>query len=103
MGLVYPEFRDCVIDEWSVGRAFQPGQAAGPDSNVRPTGRLVGGIDFGWGNPFAALHGVLDHDDVLWIGWERYLRETPSPTSAPSSASSPLTATTTPSLPFATS
>ncbi len=42
-----------------------------------PTGRGVGGIDFGWRNPFAALAGVLDRDDVLWIDWERYLRETP--------------------------
>ena len=42
-----------------------------------PTGKPVGGIDFGWRNPFAAIWGVLDHDDVLWIGWERYLRETP--------------------------
>ncbi len=40
-------------------------------------GRGVGGIDFGWRNPFAALCGVLDGDDVLWIGWERDLRETP--------------------------
>jgi hypothetical protein len=23
------------------------------------------------------LAGVLDHDDVLWIDWERYLRQTP--------------------------
>ena len=37
----------------------------------------MGGIDFGWRNPFAALAGVLDRDDVLWIDWERYLRETP--------------------------
>jgi hypothetical protein len=37
----------------------------------------VGGIDFGWRNPFAAIWGVLDHDDVLWITHERYLRETP--------------------------
>ena len=59
-GLVYPDFADAVIGEW-------PG----------PEGRGVGGIDFGWRNPFAALCGVLDRDDVLWIGWERYLRETP--------------------------
>ena len=37
----------------------------------------VGGIDFGWRNPFAAVWGVLDRDDVLWITGERYLRETP--------------------------
>src|SRR5262249_9197570 len=32
---------------------------------------------FGWRNPFAAVWGVLDRDDVLWLGGERYLRETP--------------------------
>ena len=37
----------------------------------------VGGIDFGYRNPFAAIWGVLDDDDVLWITHERYLRETP--------------------------
>ncbi len=61
-GLVYPDFADAVVREW-------PSPA--------PEGRGVGGIDFGWRNPFAALCGVLDGDDVLWIGWERYLRETP--------------------------
>src|SRR5207302_394129 len=48
--------------------------------NSTPKGRgetAVGGIDFGWRNPFAAIWGVLDHDDVLWITHERYLRETP--------------------------
>lgn len=58
-GLVYPDFGDCLVDCWPV-----------------PTGRAVGGIDWGWNNPFAALWGVLDRDDVLWIGWERYLRQT---------------------------
>lgn len=37
----------------------------------------VGGIDFGWRNPFAAVWGMHDHDDVLWITHERYLSETP--------------------------
>jgi Terminase large subunit, T4likevirus-type, N-terminal len=41
------------------------------------SGRHVGGIDFGFRNPFCALWGVLDPDDVLWIAHERYLRETP--------------------------
>ncbi len=59
-GLVYPDFAQAVIEQ-------QP----------LPEGRAVGGIDFGWRNPFAAVWGVLDHDDVLWIGHERYLRETP--------------------------
>jgi len=60
-GLVYPDFADrCACDVWPV-----------------PQGKPVGGIDFGFRNPFCALWGVLDRDDVLWIGHERYLRETP--------------------------
>ena len=39
--------------------------------------RCPGGIDFGWRNPFAAVWGVLDRDDVLWLEGERYLSETP--------------------------
>ncbi len=62
-GLVYPEFERaiCRDDERT------PAQSA----------EAVGGIDFGWRNPFAAIWGVLDADDVLWILHERYLRETP--------------------------
>src|SRR5262249_15004741 len=59
-GLVYPDFASCLVSTW-------------PD----PQGRRVGGIDFGWRNPFAALWGVLDRDDVLWIAGERYSREIP--------------------------
>ncbi len=60
-GLVYPDFMDAVMSRERERPGF---------------GRCVGGIDFGWRNPFAALAGVLDHDDVLWIDWERYLRQT---------------------------
>ncbi len=59
-GLVYPDFSGAVIDSW-------PG----------PAGAAVGGIDFGWRNPFAAVWGLRDRDDVLWIEGERYLRQTP--------------------------
>jgi hypothetical protein len=60
-GLVYPDFEaQCACDDWP-----------------NPVGEKVGGIDFGWNNPFAALWGVRDRDDVLWIGGERYARETP--------------------------
>jgi hypothetical protein len=45
-------------------------------SDVPAGGQRVGGIDWGWRNPFAAIWGVLDADDVLWIEHERYLRET---------------------------
>jgi hypothetical protein len=60
-GLVYPDFENAFPAEWQ-----------------RPeSGQAVGGIDWGWRNPFAAVWGVLDRDDVLWIEEERYLRETP--------------------------
>jgi len=60
-GLVYPDFEaQCACDQWP-----------------NPAGQKVGGIDFGWNNPFAAVWGVLDRDDVLWIGGERYARQTP--------------------------
>ena len=38
-------------------------------------GRLVGGIDFGLRNPFAAVWGTLDRRDVLWLTGEHYSRE----------------------------
>jgi Terminase large subunit, T4likevirus-type, N-terminal len=59
-GLVYPDFGLAVCDKVSI-----------------PQGRRVGGIDFGWRNPFAAVWGVLDRDDVLWLSGERYLSQTP--------------------------
>jgi hypothetical protein len=46
-GLVYPDFAQAVVDCWPL-----------------PTGRPVGGTDFGSRNPFAALARVLDRDDV---------------------------------------
>jgi hypothetical protein len=61
-GLVYPDFALALCHSWD-SRATQ--------------GKHVGGIDFGWRNPFAAVWGVLDKDDVLWIGHERYGREIP--------------------------
>jgi hypothetical protein len=56
-GLVYPDFSRCVV----------PGPA--------PQGRRFGGIDFGFRNPFAAVWGVVDHDDVLWLTGEHFSRE----------------------------
>ncbi|HZZ80399.1 MAG TPA: phage terminase large subunit [Gemmataceae bacterium] len=64
-GLVFPDFEACVA---------KPRDERG---DSRGSSQQVGGIDFGWRNPFAAIWGVLDHDDVLWITHERYLRETP--------------------------
>ena len=37
----------------------------------------VGGIDFGFRNPFAAIWGVVDRDDVLWLTGEHYARQKP--------------------------
>ncbi|CAN5191023.1 hypothetical protein BH10PLA2_BH10PLA2_17200 [soil metagenome] len=59
-GLVYPDFARCVT----------PGPAP-------VGGRKVGGIDFGFRNPFAALWGMLDRDDVLWLTGEHYKRQKP--------------------------
>lgn len=76
-GLVFPEF-DTAILKPQDERSDSCGSPLTPNSS--PSGRggqAVGGIDFGWRNPFAAIWGVLDHDDVLWITHERYLRETP--------------------------
>jgi hypothetical protein len=60
VGLVYPDFADCVTDD---GKGVE--------------GRKVGGIDFGFRNPFAAVWGVLDRDDVLHLTGERYQSKTP--------------------------
>ena len=60
-GLVYPDFSRCVV--------FQvPSHLAG---------QKVGGIDFGFRNPFAAVWGTLDRDDILWLTGEHYSRGKP--------------------------
>ncbi len=59
-GLVYPDFARCVT----------PGPAPAG-------GRRVGGIDFGFRNPFAAVWGTVDRDDVLWLNGEHYARQKP--------------------------
>src|SRR5271166_3342266 len=64
-GLVYPGFGDCIVE--SDGGIYTPG---------------VGGIDFGFSNPFAAVWGHLDHDGVLWITGCRYVRQCTTPTNA---------------------
>ncbi len=37
----------------------------------------MGGIDFGFRNPFAAVWGFVDRDDVLWLTGEHYARQKP--------------------------
>src|SRR5205823_5951103 len=57
---VYPDFERCVV--------------AGP---APAGGRRVGGIDFGFRNPFAAVWGVVDGDGALWLTGEHYGRQKP--------------------------
>jgi hypothetical protein len=81
-GLVYPDFEaQCAVD--SLPFSLSPclpistsDQETRRSGDKETPGRQVGGIDFGFRNPFCALWGVLDRDDVLWITHERYLRET---------------------------
>lgn len=61
-GLVYPDFAKHV--------------AAEPPAKP-PEGKHVGGIDFGFRNPFAAVWGVVDRDDVLWLTGEHYRSQQP--------------------------
>ena len=81
-GLVYPDFEVlCAYDlasdvERNSFLSKAPGNGMNSVLRAVPTGRWVGGIDFGFRNPFCALWGMLDRDDVLWICCERYLRET---------------------------
>lgn len=60
-GLVYPDLESCVVE-----------------ASAPPKGKLVGGVDFGWNNPFSALGGTLYIDDkgrdVLYVWYERYKR-----------------------------
>ncbi|MFO0964657.1 MAG: hypothetical protein U0793_03595 [Gemmataceae bacterium] len=49
--------------------------AGGEGGTAQP--RLLGGIDFGFRNPFAAVWGVLDRDNVLWLTGEHYVRNRP--------------------------
>jgi hypothetical protein len=72
-GLVYPGFDNCVLPHPSVPSALWGNRARG----TCPPGTKVGGIDFGYRNPFAAVWGVLDRDDVLWLEGEHYCRERP--------------------------
>jgi len=59
-GLVLPDFARCIVD--------------GP----APTeGKRVGGIDFGFRNPFAAVWGILDKEGILWLTGEHYSRGKP--------------------------
>jgi hypothetical protein len=76
-GLVYPDFASrCVVPRLP----FSPSPYLSPDhgqtSNAKRP-RKVGGIDFGFRNPFAAVWGVVDADGILWLTGEHYSRQRP--------------------------
>src|SRR5262249_27645333 len=67
----YPDFaRQTAVDGSSAASDHPSPTPRGPGS--APT---VGGIDFGYRNPFAAVWGHVDRDGVLWITGERYQTE----------------------------
>jgi hypothetical protein len=68
-GLVYPDFARCVVPHLPI--------MLGGESAWKRLGRKVGGIDFGFRNPFAAVWGVLDRDGILWLTGEHYSRQKP--------------------------
>jgi hypothetical protein len=59
-GLVYPELPRCVVP--------------GPVPKLK---KRLGGMDFGYRNPFAAVWGGVDHQGVLWLTHEHYVRQQP--------------------------
>lgn len=65
-GLVFPDCGRCVVPSLPASEA-----------DLEKGGKRVGGIDFGFRNPFAAVWGVLDRDGVLWLTGEHYSRQKP--------------------------
>lgn len=95
-GLVYPDFARCVVlvaEPEALATGPSMGATGGSPASAQPAtaslpsplggegpgvrGRLVGGIDFGFRNPFAAVWGVLDKDGILWLTSEHYCRNQP--------------------------
>lgn len=50
--------------------------------HARGSSRKAGGMDFGFNHPFVGLAGAVDHDDVLWVWFERYKSHVTLPTHA---------------------
>ncbi len=71
-GLVYKEHANCIVPPLDMENFS--------DSGYELLG-LYGGVDFGWNDPFAALGAFLlldkeTEEDILYIYYERYMRET---------------------------
>ena len=52
-------------------------EAGGGQAPAGLAGRRLGGLDFGYRNPCAAVWGTLDRADVLWLTGEHYERGRP--------------------------
>jgi terminase large subunit-like protein len=88
-GLVYPDFAKCVVDElppdlqkadatWRLrSRTIEEIRADSAAPYCPSSIQKVGGMDFGFRNPFAAVWGLVDRDDVLWLTHEHYARQQP--------------------------
>lgn len=63
-GMVYPNINKIITDVTI-------------EEILSKEGRIVGGMDFGWNDPYCAVLGLLeDSTDILWVFYERYLPET---------------------------
>ncbi|MFO0966080.1 MAG: terminase large subunit [Gemmataceae bacterium] len=90
-GLVFPGLRRCLVDKLPPHLEHFPELAAHSQPKQRfpgepdyydyrddpPPYRFVGGLDFGFRNPFAAVWGAIDRDDILWLTGEHYAAEQP--------------------------
>jgi hypothetical protein len=79
-GLVYPDFARCVVPSLACPTGGDwppslPAHVVGEAAVLR--GKRVGGIDFGFRTPFAAVWGKLDGAAVLWLTGEHYSRGKP--------------------------
>ncbi len=73
-GLVYPDFVKCVVTALPPHVQHLVAQAK---TRTECGGNWYGGIDFGFRNPFAAVWGVVDRDNILWLVGEHYVRQQP--------------------------
>ena len=66
IGLVWPEFDTWICQASELQEALEK-RKANPQGHIN-----VGGIDWGYNNPFVALQAFRDPDDVLWVYKEHY-------------------------------
>jgi hypothetical protein len=71
-GAVYPQWSKCLRPGLDQRSRHTPCAVIGDGTRSVPTTPTVGGIDFGFRNPFAAIWGYVAGGDVLCIIGERY-------------------------------